>query len=121
MTRPRVAPQIVADITDNAPGRVRRKLDKDPSIAEQWDWTIAKNGNCTVSTGSEQVEFQPDENGIVSATNALSCSCLLSPRCFHMLACLAVLEVSDLPVTTPTAETEHTDAVTTNDLSLIHI
>lgn len=111
MTRPSVAANVVAEVTENAPGRVRRKLDKDPTAADAWEWSV-DGADCVVGTGSETVRFCVDERGQVARTDDVVCSCLLSPRCFHVLACLSVMEISggEEPETDATASGESESA-----------
>ena len=37
--RPRVQAQVVAAVTEQAPDRVRRKLDRSPQAAQDWKWS----------------------------------------------------------------------------------
>ena len=94
MKRPTVVPAVIAEVSTDAPGRVRRKLDKNPLAANEWEWTQQKNV-WTVAAGNETVEFKCGPTGAVEKIADANCSCLLSPRCFHLLACLAVLDVDD--------------------------
>ena len=97
MTRPSVAANVVAEISENAPGRVRRKVDKDPTVADGWDWST-EDGACVVAAGKETVRFAVAD-GVVGSVEDVGCSCLLSPRCFHVLACLSVLDVAGVSET----------------------
>ncbi len=103
--RPRLLPRIFAEIAESAPDRLRRKLDKNPTAANEWAWSA--EGECwVVDAGNEQVRLQTSEATVV-AVEHVSCSCLLSPRCFHVLSVLSVLELSDaVPDETPAGETE---------------
>ncbi|MDA1013732.1 MAG: hypothetical protein O3A00_04665 [Planctomycetota bacterium] len=104
--RPSVAPNVLASIVEQAPGRVRRKLDKNPSVAWDWDWQ--REGNAwSVSAGGETVSLTTT-NGCVADDHDVRCSCLLSPRCFHAIASLAVLDVD---IQTETSNDEDADAV----------
>ncbi|WP_166823635.1 hypothetical protein [Thalassoroseus pseudoceratinae] len=97
--RPVVSPLVIAEIVSAAPARLRRKLDKQPQIANEWDWNSTTDG-WQISTGNETVALE----GQVEITDHVRCSCLLSPRCFHVLAVLSVLDIDDAPVDEPTPE-----------------
>ncbi len=90
--RPTVGPLVIAEIVSAAPARLRRKLDKQPGIADEWDWKSTSDG-WQIVAGNESVELAQR----VLTTEHVRCSCLLSPRCFHVLAVLSVLEIDDAP------------------------
>ena len=46
-----------------------------------------------MEAGNETVQLSTADGSIQSAED-VSCSCLLSPRCFHVLACLTILELA---------------------------
>lgn len=97
-----VRADLLASLIDLAPSRVRKRLDKDPAIAHAWTWT-AEATCVTISTGDETVRLEWDaESKRVTHLEQVSCSCLLSPKCFHLLAC-----VSCLPIETDAASSEH--------------
>ncbi len=84
---------MVATLTERAPGRVRRKLDRKSDVAADWTWR--RDGDeWTVSAGRESVQLRTTA-GVVSTADDVTCSCLLSPRCFHALACVSVLDLDD--------------------------
>ena len=88
--RPTVSPQLLAAAIESAPDRVRRRLDRSPDAAAGWQWLLSGN-DWTIDTGGEKVKL-PREN--IHALNQLSCTCLLTPNCFHVLACLTALKVA---------------------------
>lgn len=91
--RPKIAPAVVTALTDQAPSRVRRKLDRQSDVAEGWNWQ--QEGDVwTVQAGNEIVRLAAD-GGVVREVDNVTCSCLLSPRCFHALACVHLLELDD--------------------------
>ncbi|QDV88393.1 hypothetical protein [Planctomycetes bacterium TBK1r] len=97
-----VRADVLANLIDSAPSRVRKRLDKDPAIAHAWTWT-AEATCVTISTGDETVRLEWDgESKRVTQLQQVSCSCLLSPKCFHLLAC-----VSCLPIETDAARSDH--------------
>ena len=89
--RPRVAPHVLASIVEQAPGRVQRKLDKNPGVARDWDWKCTGD-SWVVEAGGETVTLVATD-GCIAVDQDVQCSCLLSPRCFHAIASLSVLEV----------------------------
>lgn len=94
-TRPAAAAALVAAVLDAAPARLRRRLDADPALAEGWGWRSgSEEGSAVwvVDTGEERVELRP-EGLHLTDLGELRCSCLLSPRCLHVLAVASVLEV----------------------------
>lgn len=92
--RPAAAPGLLAALTAAVPARLVRKLDQAPRAAEAWTWESAPDGRVTVTTeGRERVELRP-EGGLLSSASQLSCSCLLAPRCLHLLAVAAALPVA---------------------------
>ena len=90
--RPTVSPELIAALIESTPDRVRRRLDRTPDAAANWDW---QSGDeiWLVNTGGETVKLPL---GHVFSIEQLSCTCLLSPKCFHVLACLTKLEVAIL-------------------------
>src|SRR6516225_3689530 len=87
--RPTVSPELIATIIESTPDRVRRRLDRTPNAAASWDWQ-ASEAAWSVDTGGETVTLP---HGHVLSMEQLTCTCLLSPKCFHVLACLTHLEV----------------------------
>lgn len=97
MTRPTVAPELLAAFVAAAPSRVSRRLDAEPRVAESWGWS-ASNEGFVVDAGEVTVSLKP----AVLASSDVSCTCLLAPRCLHVLAVLAVLPLAE--TTGPTLE-----------------
>jgi hypothetical protein len=114
--RPKISPELIAAMIDSTPDRVRRRLDRTPDAAASWDWQVKDTG-WSVSAGEETVTL-PHEHLV--AVEQITCTCLLSPRCFHVLACLTRLDVAVIELA-PTAEAAPADAVwadTEEDVSL---
>ena len=103
-TPPRVRAEVVAELTEKAPNRVRKKLDRSPEQARDWNWQL-DNDRWRVDTDGEEVQLRVDDGAILS-TEAVTCSCLLSPRCFHVLACLTLLPIADETEFAPTTDEE---------------
>src|SRR6266704_3949128 len=93
----RIAWHVAATLLAAAPGRVRRRLDTDPDMAARWAWE--RDGAAwVVRAGTETVRIETETEAaasVVSAAEQLSCSCLLAPRCVHLLAVVAVLDPCD--------------------------
>ncbi len=86
MTRPSITPEAMAAITQRAPGRLVKKLDADPTMAERWSWT-------------EGTRVETDSGEVVTIASAdaegITCSCLLSPKCLHVLAVARALPLGE--------------------------
>ena len=92
VNRPKVAPEIPARLAEDAPARVVRKLDKDPAQADGWTW--ARDGETwTVTTPRDEVVTLVARDGVVATGEDARCSCLLAPRCLHLLAVVSRLEL----------------------------
>lgn len=97
MSRPTIDPGLLAGLSEAAPRRLVRSLDKDPALAEHWRWERSPDGVTTVATESgETVTLRPDAAGTLASPDQVSCSCLLAPRCLHLLAVLTRLEPTAL-------------------------
>ena len=88
--RPTVSPALVAAMIEATPDRVRRRLDREPDAAASWLWLSSEEA-WSVNTGAETVRLP---HGHVTHVEQLACTCLLSPTCFHVLACVTRLEVA---------------------------
>jgi hypothetical protein len=88
--RPTVSAALIAAMIEATPDRVRRRLDGTPDAAAGWDWQATEE-TWSVQTGGETVTLPL---GHVASIDQLTCTCLLAPRCFHVLACLTSLEVA---------------------------
>jgi hypothetical protein len=90
--RPTISANLVAALIEATPERVRRRLDRAPDVADGWDWQPGEGAwSVSVESGGETVTLP---HGHVAVAEEVSCTCLLSPRCFHVLACLTRLEVA---------------------------
>src|SRR5262245_5182839 len=104
--RPTIAPELVAAMIEATPDRVRRRLDRTPDAAASWAWKEIDEG-WSVDAGGETVRLP---RGRVVAVEQVTCTCLLSPRCFHVLACLTCLKV-EMVEAPPAEEKEPTEPV----------
>ena len=87
-TRPQIAADLAAALTSQLPARLVKKLDADPELATRWTWT-----STTVTTDKGEVVTLTVEAGVATA---VTCSCLLAPRCLHVAAVVAVLAPAEL-------------------------
>ncbi len=92
--RPAISPEALADLTAAAPARLVTKRDAEPTLADAWTWT-ASDQTCTVTTEKGETVSLTLVDGAVRTAEAVRCSCLLSPRCLHVLAVLARLPLTD--------------------------
>lgn len=93
MSRPRgpaVLPEVLAALTLAVPARAAKRLDASPRAADEWTWVFGES--VTVTAGEETVTLSAA--GIFRAEDA-RCTCLLQPRCFHLLAVLSVLPLAE--------------------------
>lgn len=88
--RPTVSPDLIAALIELTPDRVRSRLDRMPNAAAEWSWQATESA-WSVDTGAETVTLP---HGHVVRVQQLACTCLLSPKCFHVLACVTALEVT---------------------------
>ncbi|GIG71287.1 hypothetical protein [Phytomonospora endophytica] len=98
--RPTVDAALRAALTEAGPARVRGKLDADPAMAEAWTWT-PDGPSWTIATGTQLVRLDGEA---ITEAGQVSCDCLLTPRCLHLLAVLAVLSAGDDVVGAPEPE-----------------
>ena len=88
--RPAVTAGVLGDVLGVLPARLRRRLDTEPRLADDWTWSEA-DGVTTVEADEATVTLRPTR-GVISAPDELSCTCLLAPRCLHLAAVLSLLE-----------------------------
>ncbi len=96
--RPLIAPRLLASLIEQAPARIRKRLDSSPRAAESWVWQPGEPG-WKIDAGGQTVTLRP-HHGRLDAMEQVECTCLLSPKCFHLLACL-----TQLPTATPSDHT----------------
>lgn len=104
MTRPTIAPELLAAFVAAAPSRVTRRLDAEPSVAESWTWS-ASESEVVIDAGEVQVSLK---GSVLRAESDVACTCLLAPRCLHVLAVLGVLRIADAPDATSDAPASET-------------
>ncbi|MBW2732130.1 MAG: SWIM zinc finger family protein [Deltaproteobacteria bacterium] len=106
MKRPTISPALLANITDAAPGRLVRKLDRAPNLAEDWGWN-ASEGETSIETESGETVTLGAET--LTDAEHVRCTCLLGPRCLHVLAVVTRLELADALASEPEDEAQAPD------------
>ncbi len=114
-SRPTITAAFLVKFIEAAPGRVRKRLDQQPDAATTWQWKQSENA-WMISTGEETVRLQTDEGKPLEQTEAVSCSCLLSPKCFHLLACLTTLNIAD-ETSVMTDQYDEAEKITSQEIS----
>lgn len=102
----RAPPSLLPALAAAAPARVVKKLDGDREVARSWTWTVGPDGGTIAIAGGETITVRAT-GGLVADPAAFTCTCLLTPRCFHVLAVAAALEVApgdDAPEPAPPAD-----------------
>jgi len=89
MTKPDIAPEVLAAITARVPKRLLRKLDKQPNLAADYQWS--SDGRQATSDKGAIVTLLA---GHITTAEQLSCDCLLAPRCLHLLAVASLLPLA---------------------------
>ncbi|MFT3697550.1 MAG: hypothetical protein QM831_30685 [Kofleriaceae bacterium] len=87
MKRPAIDPGVAAALTAQIPARLIKKLDAEPELAAKWTW---KPTTVTTDKG-ETVTFELVDDVVKNVT----CTCLLTPKCLHVAAVVALLEPAE--------------------------
>lgn len=90
--RPSISPDVLAAILSAAPERLQKKLDREPRAADTWEWAELQVG-WSISASEETVTVPA---GVITEVTQVKCSCLLSPRCFHVLAVLNTMQIESV-------------------------
>ena len=91
--KPKISAALKAQVALNAPSRLVKKLDKDPTRARDWTWSD-KGEHHTIQTDTEACVRLAKQQTLKDLDD-ISCSCLLSPKCLHILSVVAVLPLDD--------------------------
>ena len=98
--RPTISPNVLAAILSAAPERLQKKLDREPRAADAWEWAESNSG-WTIKANEETVTIPAQT---ITDVAQVQCSCLLSPRCFHVLAVLNTIPIESAPSIDPAEE-----------------
>ncbi|MFO0709934.1 MAG: hypothetical protein U0353_08850 [Sandaracinus sp.] len=91
--RPSIEPALLATLLAAAPARVLKKVEAE--AASYAAIALAAEGDALIAAvGSERVRLTPDQ-GRLGRADQLACSCLLSPRCAHLLGIARSLPIAD--------------------------
>ncbi|MFI5979605.1 hypothetical protein ACIBEA_01885 [Streptomyces sp. NPDC051555] len=104
---PPVAPELLAEAVGGLSARLRKKLDATIEACAAGDppAVVAADGEVTHRFGEDAlVTLRPGPSGAITTPDQAVCSCLLSPRCLHRTAVLAVSPIAEPPGTDPTAD-----------------
>ena len=88
--RPTVTAGVLGAAIGRLAPRLRRRLDSEPGIANQWVWDLQAD-RVTIQSDDALVTLMP-EFRTIGVLSAATCSCLLAPACLHIAAVLASLE-----------------------------
>ena len=95
---PKICPALLATVTEAAPKRLVRKLDNNPQLARRWLWQNIS----AADDEQEKLQVTTDKGECVTLPlttlakiEQVQCSCLLAPRCLHILAVLSQLQIAD--------------------------
>lgn len=86
MSRPSRAPDLVAALEAAVSARVAKRVKDTPALADTWAWT-ATDAGWEVRADDVVVRIA----GPVATVASLSCTCLMAPKCVHLLAVATVL------------------------------
>ena len=70
--RPTIHPTVLASIIEAAPGRVRKRLDRQPSTSDAWTWREI-DGGFEVAAGEETVQLGMTD-GVIQQPEQVACS-----------------------------------------------
>lgn len=87
---PKRAAGLLSELEANVSTRIARRVKDAPGMAEGWAWTV--DGACT--------EVRVDDVivrllGAVVTAGGATCTCLMAPRCVHVLAVVSLLAEAD--------------------------
>lgn len=88
MSRPPPDPALLEAVRAVVPERIRRRLEAG-NPAEGWTWSVEADRTVVRTEGGEAVTVAHRAGGVVAAD--LTCTCLLSPKCLHVLAVATAL------------------------------
>lgn len=86
--RPKITQLLLADFMENLPRRIRKRIEKSPQAAINWAWNYQKDRTIVTSENGERITLVGD---VLQNAQQVTCSCLLTPRCYHVFACLTIL------------------------------
>lgn len=91
---PPVAPSVPADVLDDLPPRLRKRVDAALPGAASWQVTVDAD-QATAALDDETTLTWHLTDGVLTTADALVCSCLLAPRCPHRGVAVAAADIAD--------------------------
>jgi hypothetical protein len=86
VARPERTPGLLAAVEASVSSRVAKRVKENPALAEAWGWSV-QDGTTEVTAEDVTVRLV---GGVLTQTD-VSCSCLMAPKCVHVLAVLTAL------------------------------
>ncbi|MEU5692864.1 hypothetical protein [Actinosynnema sp. NPDC020468] len=94
MSTPVVAPNVVADVLDALPPRLRKRVDT--ALDKVAGWEVRVDGDtATAVLDADTTLTWTLRGGVLTAAADLVCTCLLAPKCLHRGVAVAAAEVAD--------------------------
>jgi hypothetical protein len=94
MIKPMAAPTLLATLAEKAPTRLLKKLDDNPSLGNDWPLVQHDDGTAKITSDSNEAVTLTMTSGVVLHSTDVRCSCLLSPRCLHVLVAVRSLAIA---------------------------
>ena len=85
--RPGVSPLLLAEVFEQLPARLRRRLEDEPQLASAWTWNESR-----VEAAADAVVSL--KASVITSMAQVSCTCLLAPKCLHIAAVLRALPLA---------------------------
>lgn len=89
---PHITPDALASFTALVPPRLTKRLDAAPRLAAAWPCSQEGTRWIVATDGEDRVTVTGD---LIKSIDQVSCTCLLSPRCLHVLAVLSLRPLAD--------------------------
>jgi hypothetical protein len=104
-----VAPSVLADVLDDLPPRLRKRVDA--ALSRAADWPVTVDGDAaTAAVDDETTLTWTLSGGVLTSADALVCSCLLAPRCLHRGVAVAAATTADVAPEPVEAESQQGEA-----------
>jgi hypothetical protein len=91
---PRIAPAVLAEVVDQLPPRLRRRLDAAVPTSAQWTVQPSDDG-ATAQVAEDTTLRWRLHDGVLTSGVDLTCDCLLAPNCLHRAIAVAGAEVGE--------------------------
>jgi hypothetical protein len=88
---PTVPPDVVADLVEALPSRLRKRLDEVVAQARSWPVVSTADGYAVAVDEQTTVHLAATVTGV----DDVRCSCLLAPRCLHRAAVVSLTDIAD--------------------------